>query len=212
MRSVEVKDALSQGKSDELDGITRWSYQVNMWTNPILILTVWKVLSLAALAPAILVAMLALEEGFAEALQIFVQVVGLVFLIMSGLMLIAYPIVALIYGGKYSVIFEMDNDGIKHIQFKRQFENSQMVSALAVLAGLATGNSQTIGAGILAGSRRSSYTRFKKVKTIRIHSKRQVIYLNENLTHNQIYVTAEQFDKIKAFILTRCPKAQIRGY
>lgn len=212
MRSEEVKDELSQSEPVVLDAVTRWSYHVNMWTNPILILTVWKVLFLAALAPAILVAVLALEDGFAEALEIFVQVGGMVFFIMTGLMLIAYLITALVYGGKYSVIFEMDDDGIKHIQLNRQFENSQIVAALAVLAGLATGNSQTIGAGILAGTRRTSYTRFSRVKKIRIHSKRHVMYLNENLTHNQVYVTAEQFDKIKTYILTRCPKAQIRGY
>mgnify|MGYP000845290531 CR=1 FL=1 len=37
------------------DGILRWAYEMNMWKNPTLVITIWKVLLLAALAPALLV-------------------------------------------------------------------------------------------------------------------------------------------------------------
>ena len=43
---------------------------------------------------------------------------------MTGLLLIAYPIYSMIYGGKYIVVFEMNDEGIKHRHIQKQYKNA----------------------------------------------------------------------------------------
>jgi hypothetical protein len=81
------------------DGVLRWVYEMNMWKNPTLVITIWKVLLLAALAPAVLLFFLTLGDGFGSALLAFVNVMGMVAAIVTGLMLLAYPLVAVLNGG-----------------------------------------------------------------------------------------------------------------
>ena len=191
------------------DGILRWAYEMNMWKNPTLVITIWKVLLLAALVPALLMFLLSLGDGFGIALFVFVKIMGIVAAIVTGLMLLAYPFVAMIYGGKYCVIFEMDDKSVKHIQMQKQFNKSQVLSMITVLAGVIAGNIQAIGAGMLAGSKQSSLSSFAKVKTIVVHEKRHVIYVNENLSRNQVYADSCDFGYISEYIISHCKKAKV---
>ena len=101
------------------NGTFKWAYEMNMWKNPTLVITIWKILLLAGFAPALLMFFLSLGDGFAAAIGIFLQVFGIVAAIFSGLMLLAYPLVALINGGKYCVVFEMDDKGLRHTQMQK---------------------------------------------------------------------------------------------
>lgn len=207
--NVQQMVQFSPGVMKGTDGILRWAYDMNMWKNPTILITVWKVLMLAAMAPALLVSLLAIGDGVVEALGAFVKVVMYTAGIVTGLMVIAYPIVAIVNGGRYCVVFEMDNFGVKHIQMQKQFERSQVLSMLTVLAGAAAGNLQATGAGLLAGSKQSSYSKFAKVKSVVVHAKRNVIYVNENLEHNQVYAAREDFDAVLEHILGHCKKAKV---
>lgn len=200
---------LSPGVTRGADGVIRWTYDMNMWKNPTILITVWKVLMLAALAPALLVSLLAIGDGVAEAIGLFAKVALYTAGIVTGLMVIAYPIVAIVNGGKYCVVFEMDSFGVKHIQMQKQFERSQVLSMLTVLAGAAGGNIQATGAGLLAGSKQSSYSKFAKVRSVVVHAKRNVIYVNENLEHNQVYASREDFEAVLEHILGKCKKAKV---
>ena len=129
--------------------------------------------------------------------------------IVTGLMLLAYPFVAIMNGGKYCVIFEMDDKSVKHIQMQKQFQKSQVLSMVVVLAGVMTGNIQATAAGMLAGSKQSSISSFEKVKSITVNEKRHVIYVNEKLSRNQIYADPEDFLFVRDFIINRCKKAKV---
>lgn len=194
---------------DSLD-IIRWTYEMNMWKNPTILKTTAKVLLIASLAPALLVAALELENGFLNAITMFMKVAIVVIGIVGVLLMFAYPLVAIMQGGKYCVVFEMDKMGVKHIQMQKQFKRNQVLAMITTMAGAATGNLQVAGAGLLAGSRKSSYTKFTKVKAIKVNKKNHVIYLNETANRNQIYADTEEFDRILEFILGQCPKAQVR--
>jgi len=200
---------ISSGVTRGADGVIRWAYDMNMWKNPTILITVWKVLMLATMAPALLVSALAIGDGVAEAFGAFVKVVLYTGGIVTGLMVIAYPIVAIVNGGKYCVVFEMDNFGVKHIQMQKQFERSQVLSMLTVLAGAASGNIQATASGLLAGSKQSSYSKFAKVKSVVVHAKRNVIYVNENMEHNQVYASREDFEAVLEHILGKCKKAKV---
>ena len=191
------------------DGTLRWAYEMNMWKNPTLVITIWKVLLLAALAPALLVFFLNLGDGIGSALLAFVKIMGIVFGIVTGLMLLAYPLVAMMNGGIYCVIFEMDDKSVKHIQMQKQFKKNQVLSMIVSLAGLMTGNIQATAAGMLAGSKQSSLSSFEKVKSITVNEKRHVIYVNEKLTHNQVYADSADFGFVSNTIISRCKKAKV---
>jgi len=134
---------------------------------------------------------------------------GIVAGIMTVLLLIAYPIVMIINGGKYCVVFEMDTIGVNHIQLQKQFKKQQTFAMITVLAGIIAGNIQATGAGLLAGSKQSLYSKFSSVKTIIVHRKRHVIYVNGNLVHNQIYAEKKDFDTVLNHIIKYAPKAKI---
>jgi hypothetical protein len=203
--SQQVSPGLSMGA----DGILRWVYEMNMWKTPTLVITIWKVLLVAALVPAVLVFFLSLGDGIGFAFLAFVRIAGLVAGIVTVLMLLAYPVVALINGGKYCVIFEMDDKSVKHIQMQKQFQKSQVLAMVVVLAGVMTGNIQTTAAGMLAGSKQSSLSSFEKVKSITVNKKRHVIYVNEKLSLNQIYADSGDFDFISEYIINHCKKAKV---
>ncbi|HZJ83607.1 MAG TPA: hypothetical protein VFD57_07340 [Clostridia bacterium] len=192
----------------EEKGIYRWTYEMNMWTNPTIIITLAKVLLLGAAVPILFVTLLALfEQGLGEAIEAFTAVSIPVVLIIGVLFAIAYPIVGIINGGKYCVVFEMDEKGVKHIQMQKQFKKAQVLGMITALVGT---NPTTTGIGLLAASKSSSYSEFSKVKSIIAKKSRGLIYLNENLERNQVYVAKEDFDYVLDYLLNHCPKAKVR--
>jgi hypothetical protein len=182
---------------------------MNMWKNPTLVITIWKVLLLAALAPALLVFFLNLGDGIGSAFFAFIKVIAIVASIVTLLMLLAYPLVSILNGGRYCVMFEMDDMSVKHIQMQKQFQKSQLLSMVVILAGVVTGNIQATAAGILAGSKQSSISSFEKVKSITVFEKRHVIYVNEKLTRNQVYAESGDFSMICDYIISHCKKAKV---
>ncbi|MBW6473451.1 MAG: zinc ribbon domain-containing protein [Anaerolineaceae bacterium] len=205
----QPKQQISPGVVMGADGVMRWVYEMNMWKNPTLIITIWKVLLLAALVPALLVFFLNLGDGIGSAFLAFFKVIAIVAGIVTVLMLLAYPLVAIMNGGKYCVMFEMDDKSVKHIQMQKQFKKNLILAMIVSLAGMMSGNAQTAGAGLLAGSKQSTLSRFEKVKSITVNEKRHVIYLNENLTKNQIYADTVDFAFISKAIISRCKKAKV---
>ena len=191
------------------DGILRWVYEMNMWKNPTLVITIWKVLLLAALAPALLVFFMNLGDGIGSAFLTFVKIMGIVVGIVTGLMLLAYPLVAMMNGGIYCVIFEMDDKSVKHIQMQKQFNKNQVLSMIVSLAGVMTGNIQATAAGMLAGSKQSLLSSFEKVRSITVNEKRHVIYVNEKLSRNQVYADFADFAFVRNTIISRCKKAKV---
>jgi hypothetical protein len=124
-------------------------------------------------------------------------------------MLLAYPLVAIINGGIYCVMFEMDDTCVKHIQMHNQFKKNQVLALIVSLAGVLTGNIQATAAGMLAGSKQSSVSHFEKVKSITVNEKRNVIYVNEQLEHNQVYADSADFGFVRDTIISRCKKAKV---
>lgn len=192
------------------DGKYRWFYEYPMLKNPTILITVWKVLLIAALAPAIVVLLSGVSAGFLQAVGQFFAVYGISFGILFVLSFLGYFILAAIYGFKYIVLFEMDNECITHTQQDRQFKKGQAASWLAVLAGIAAGSPETAGAGLLAGSSQRKTSEFKKVVRVVKRRKHHTIKVNQKLSKNQIYVSAEDYDFVCEYISSRCPNAKIQ--
>lgn len=205
----EVGTGLVAGK----DGTYRWVHELNLWKDPSVLTLTAAVMLLGGLFPALLVGVLALSEGegVVAALTVTLQVGGLVGAILGVLLLIAYPLYALMQGGKYCVVFEMDERGVTHSQLQMQFRRNQALAMITVLAGLVGRSPQTAGAGLLAASRQSLHTSFSKVRRIKINERRRVIHLAESFSRNQVYAAPEDFAFVRDFIVSHCPKAVVSG-
>lgn len=205
VNTLEIEPAL---ETDAEIGVVRWLYELNMWNNPTLIITIFKVVLLAALVPSLLVLVLGVIEGdgiLASMIQFF-KLYGGILVILSLLMLVAYVIVALINGGSYCVVFEMDEKGVRHTQLRKQYHKAQTLGLLTAMMGTLSGSPSTMGAGLLAASKRSSYSRFRDVKTVTVHHDRHVIYLiTKDMMHNQIYTQHEDFKNVTDHILKHIP-------
>ncbi len=187
------------------DGIYRWTYRMNMWKNPTIMITLWKVFFIGGMFPVLLVTGLEIfEQGFLDAVSVFIPMFLGMIGVVTAFVIIAYPIVTVMNGGSYQVVFELNDKGVHHIQMKKQFKKNQVMAMITVLAGVATGSPQTAGAGLMAGSKESSYSEFKNVKKIVAKPSRHVIYVNESLDHNQVYVAKEDFEQVKAYIINHC--------
>ncbi len=192
------------------DGVYRWTYEMNMWRNPTVLITLWKVFFIAAMFPVVFVTLLSLfEDGVGAAVKTFAPMFFMMTAIMSGLVFIGYFIYTIINGGRYQVVFEMDEKGIRHIQLKSQFKKNQVIAWIGAFAGAASGNATVSGAGLLAASKSSSYCQFTKVRKIRVNRRRNVIYVNESLERNQVYVSDEDFEAVRDYLISRCPKAKV---
>ena len=119
----------------------------------------------------------------------------------------AYWIVTRANNGKYTVLFEMDDDGIDHTQIKT--DKAKALEALTVLAGTAAKSRTAAAAGILSASGGSLYSNFSKVKRIKAVPEKGLILLSGTLIRNQVYTDDQYFDFVYEFITRRCPGAKI---
>lgn len=185
-------------------GVLRWLYEVNLWKNPTICFTVGKVLLLSVLPVILIVFFSALEDGLAAAMSVVLQVAGICCGILLVLLVIAYVVVAIIYGGKYRIIFEMDEHRITHTQLGRQYKTAQAMGLLTAVMGAASGNPGMAGAGLLAASKQSMTSYFKKVRHIKVAERRHVIYIGGALERNQVYASKEDFEFVRDYIVARC--------
>jgi hypothetical protein len=195
------------GIHQDAEGRLRWIYEFSLFRNPTILAVVWKILASVTLGIFLLLLLLEMDGGdFAVALTRLAPVFGALLIGLLALSALAYALYALLVGGKYCVVFEMDEKGVKHTHMDRQFRKAQWLALLTVLSGATAGNPSAAGAGVLAGSRRSVYSEFRKVRAITSNRSRSVIKLRtSDLLHNQIYADGPDFDYVLDYIASRVP-------
>ena len=207
----ENPDKNYQGAEIKLcnDGVYRWVYKLNMLTNPVILFTVLKIfffimagmLLIFGVIPAIIHGDWDQLLGMGEALLIALA-------IMAGLTIISLIVLTLIYGGSYCVLFEMDEEQIRHIQAPKQFKKAQILGWITAMTGASTGNLTTTGIGILSSAKQVSTSTFKVVRRIKPLKWLKCIKVHEPFEHNQIYVPKKDFDFVYNYIKSRCPKVK----
>ncbi len=195
------------------DGKYRWIYEYDMLRNPALLITIWKVLGLSFGIVILFLMLINLLDGSfrywdAETAFGFFRGFLLLLLFMLALGVVAYLILAASYGWKYMVLFTMDEQGVEHRQMAKQFKKAQAWGWLTAAAGALSGNISRVGTGILAATRDSSVSTFKKVSLVRSVRRRHTIYVNQGLFHNQVYAETPDFDFVRDYIIHRCVNAK----
>lgn len=189
------------------DGKYRWIYVLNMYKNPSIIFVVFKIFGYILLTgwAIMTISDLCRGEGW-DTIWFDTKMMLLIVALFVVLIILAYLLVAASYGGKYIVLFEMDEQGVLHRQLKSQIKKAQAMGWFTVLAGLKAGNLTTIGAGLNSATKTSSYSSFENVRNVKACRSRNLIKVNELLEKNQVYVTDEDFDFVYNFICSRCSK------
>ncbi|MBQ9057959.1 MAG: hypothetical protein IJ125_02115 [Atopobiaceae bacterium] len=197
-------------------GTYRWVYEFNLWTNPTILITVLKVFVISCLIlTAFMFALLIpdLIDGMLYSWQVegTFRIGVVVLAVMVGLSIIGYAIYAILMGGKYCAVFEMDKTKIVHSQMPKQFEKVQLIGAITALVGLASGKPSQAGIGLLTAARSSSTSTFAAVRSIKGSRTLHVIKVNEALMKNQVYVEPEDYDFVFNYIVEHCPNAKVKG-
>ena len=189
------------------DGKYRWIYELNMYKNPAVIHVVFKIFFYIFLFVWVLMTVHSLWDGEGwETIWTDTQYLGIFCLVFSVLIIVAYLLVAMVNGGKYVVLFEMDEKGIVHRQLKPQVKKAKAMGWLTVMAGLASGRLSTVGAGILSATKTASSSSFDFVRSVKPYRKWHLIKVNEPFSKNQVYVEDEDIDFVYDYIVSRCPK------
>ena len=191
------------------DGKYRWVYEMGLFRNPTVLLLLAKIFFFVLLGIVVfsLLADACNGDLDAETFLGTLKVFGICGAVMAGLLLVGYLIYALINGGKYVVMFEMDEQGVNHKQMPKQAKKSEDIALLTVLAGTASGRPSTVGAG-LAAARTEMYSEFSKVRKVKPRRAMRVIKVNGLLNHNQVYASAEDFDFVLNYINQAVAKAK----
>lgn len=192
------------------DGKYRWVYEFPMLKNPTLFFTVWKVLAISGLVPVFITVISDIGREGIHALLTGLKIYAIILLAAGVLSFISYLIVAAVYGWKYVVLFEMDEEGILHAQQDKQVSKAQVMGWLTAFAGAAAGSPQVTGAGLLSATHSSIRSTFDKVKSVHVLKSRNTIKLNEPFAKNQVYVPDEDFDFVREYISSRCINAVIK--
>ncbi len=188
------------------DGKYRWVYEVNMLTNYSILFDVWKVLGISMGILVLLFVVIAVFDGDwdVDMLIGMASTLGIVALVMLVLGLIGYFVYAAISGWKYAVLFIMDEKEVVHQQMPNTVKKGQLIGALTILAGLASGRPGAVGTGVLAQSRLSMTSTLAHVERLISCRKMNLIKVNERFEKNRVYVNTEDFDFVYNFLITHC--------
>ena len=208
--SPVVVEKISENISLYDDGKYRWSYALNMFKNPIVFFTVWKIFFVLMSIGFLISFFVSLGEkdfffaGFWDWLKIY----GIALAAMTTISYLGYALYAAMLGGKYLVEFEMDEKGVMHTQTASQAKKARKIGSATAIAGLASGSLTTAGIGVNAAAKTSSYSDFSFVKKVKVIRPLLVIKLNERFEHNQVYAEKEDFDFVLDYIIAHCPNAK----
>lgn len=192
------------------DGKYRWVYEVNMLTNYSILFDVWKVFGISIVIIIILFTIIFLFTGELS-LDIFIGMGKGVFFsaaILAVLSILGYLLYAAISGWKYVALFIMDEKEVTHQQMPREVKKGQIIGALTILAGLASGRPGVIGTGILSQSRSSMTSTLANVKRLIPSRRMNLIKVNQLLAKNRVYVNDEDFDFVYNFLCQHCVNAK----
>ena len=191
------------------DGKLRWVYEMPILKNPTIFLLVWKIFFFIILGIFAVTSIFDAAEWpgeVGERLLNNLRFFGYIIAGMTVLVGISLLVYAAMMGGKYVVVFEMDEQGVNHKQLPKQAKKAQAIGAITALVGLASGNFSTAGAGVLSAARTEMYSEFSKVRKVKACPRRHLIKVNQLLSKNQVYADKADFDFVLNYILARVPK------
>lgn len=190
------------------DGKYRWTYEVNLYKNMSMFYDLMRVMGISYVIVFVVMFLVQLFEDMDWEGQLngfwgFLLICA----VLTVVCLIGYWVWACMSGGRYAALFEMDEEGVTHMQMAKTVERGKLIGAICMMIAVATENT-TLGANaILASSVNAWKSDFKSVRRVTPKRRRHLIKVNELLTRNRIYVeNTEDYEFVLDFIRQRCPR------
>lgn len=196
------------------DGSYRWVYEMNLFTNPTVLLLILKIFWWICFG--IWVFMLFIDwisgDMDVDTFLSITKVMGLMTVLFLILSVVGYYVYTLIVGGKYCVLFVMDEKGILHRQINKEVKKAKLIGIITALSGVATANLTTTGMGLQTMVNTEMYSEFDKVRSVEVRRRRNVIKVNSPLNYNQVYASDADFEIVLDYILKHLPaNAKVKG-
>ena len=190
-----------------------WKYDVNLFKDPTILVLIYKVLFLSCIICFFLLSCIAMCDDGIDGLSDIIpdaKTLLIITLIVIGVGFVGYFLYAIIMGGKYSIMFTMDQKHIVHEQIPKQAKKSKKISFLLVLAGLLAKRPTSVGTGMITAEHTKTISNFEDVILVKAVRRFNMIKVNEKFTKNRVYVNSDDYDFVLDFIIKHCPNAQIR--
>lgn len=195
------------------NGKYSWVYEMSLYSNPTILLILLKIFFWIFTVMGVLLSLLNIGDswyGWPEFLD-FLKSWAIFMACALAFVTVGYYIYALLMGGKYCVLFEMNDEGVLHKQMPKQVKKAHLLAMLGMGIGAASGNVQGFATSAMARAKSQMYSSFKSVKSVEAYPSRNLIKVNSTLNYNQVYAADEDFEQVLHYILERVPqKAKIR--
>lgn len=194
------------------DGKYRWIHERSYYKIPLLMIFIMKsVAVLIALIWLVFVLVNLGEEsywkegGFKNTTIIF----AIIMVVTMILIVIGYLIYAKKKGGKYFMIHEMDEEGIRYITLPT---TTDLAGAEALLEPLSDTKDTDRADDALAEAASIAYSEFRKVKVVRAFPEWSVVRLKEKLISTEVYLSDEHYRFVLEYIASHVSeKAKVIG-
>ena len=189
------------------DGKYRWVCEVNLFREFWVLGTIYKIFGgiIVAMCAIFFIIELFDSHNYMFVLQMFGILCG-IFLVLG---ILGYVIYAAIMGGKYCVVYTMDDKGILSEQQPKQAKKANIIADLLVLAGALSGNVTTVGIGLSSARKTSMYSSFEGTKKLTGVAGKGLIKMDARLSHDRAYCEQEDFNFVWNYVKSRCEGAQI---
>ena len=189
-------------------GKYRWTYEMSLFKNPTIFLTVAKALGITVAVTALLIGIISwIADGFSAESLLFA---GKLFLILAGifavLLILGYLIYAAVMGGRFILDFTMDEKVLVCSQSAAQADRAEKIGLAAMLLGLLTHTRGAVSAGYAASSRTESAVELGTVKKVVTDKKHGVIKLR-TVGWDQVWADGEDFDFVAGWIRRHIPES-----
>ncbi|MEL7649154.1 MAG: hypothetical protein AAGU76_13735 [Sedimentibacter sp.] len=118
-----------------------------------------------------------------------------------ALLVLTFCFVAVVYGGKYNVEYNIVDEGIKCFYGGKHAAKNKVVNNLTVLAGILSGKPAVTGAGLLAQSKGAIFMPWKGIKSIRyLENERAILIYGGFSKRISLFCTTENYEEVKKVI------------
>lgn len=178
------------------DGKYRWAYNFNLYTNLMYLRRLWRV-ALRVVVCVWLFVMTVLIASYGFVLNGVLSVSGSILFataIALACISLVYYIWAAIGGGRYCILFELDDRGIYNIHLPRQYTQTQIQSYIEqFIAGDSDGSQITYAAEL---SKKTICSDFRAISGINANEKRRIIKLYGPFAKNKIFTKGADFELV----------------
>lgn len=183
------------------DGKYRWLYDLDLRKNLSILYTTIKVVLISFLVPLVLLMILfAIEGNLINALKDLLPIYFLIGIVLVFITLISYYIVVRYYKGRFSFMFEMDENGVTFKRFGSDLEKTETIGKITSIIGVATNNAGLVGGGLGLAASQTSTSYFSKVRSIKAIPERDLIKVNSLFLFNQVYVNKDDYQFVLDYI------------